>query len=174
MKKTFLEAFDLNLFKDKRILIDEDFRNNCDFLILEFVKYMDLNLFTFNNTADHFKKIYQVDNIENTVSSVYEIISSDDIGDLKNLTIDLNNYQIGDDLWIQKNIFKNDHKFKIGVFRSGSAIESNYYDYDFVIKVSGLKSGCSNQIDGVITVFSRDTVYYEFKYKITNGITEYF
>lgn len=181
IQKTFEDLFNSNI-RGGRILIDEDPQCNCDFLIVEMVKCFKKNLILFNNTKEHFSQIFDNMNIEfntqNTplLRSVYDIDQSDEKSFqnlMKECFEDVENF-IADDVWTQRNVFKDNTRFTIGVFRSGTAIQSDYYDYDVIVKISKLKSGWSSQIDGTIRVFSRNVVYSEAKYKVTDFEIKYF
>lgn len=159
-KKIFSEVCDIEIFRNSRVLIDERTPCNCDFFILELVKYFGYSISLYNNSSEHFNRLFLQRNITGKVSSIYNSIEQET--------------DIVDDIWVQRNVCGNILDSKVNVYRSNTANISDYYDYDVVVKIEGLKSGCSNQIDGSITIFSRDLIHNELKYKIFNDSVSYF
>lgn len=86
----------------------------------------------------------------------------------------LENIEIHDDIWIKNNIFNMLDTAKINIYRSGTAKEDDYYNFDLIIRISNLGSGCSREYDGEITVFIRDLQLLNTRYKIFHDRTVFF
>lgn len=158
--KNFIDVFDTTLFLNNSVLIDEKNQQNCDFFIFELMKELNYSLMLYNNAKDHFKSILERKNINSRVESYYEN---------PNFKAD-----ISDDCWIKKNLLKISEKSKINIFRSDTATEIEYFDYDLIVLISNLKSGCSSEYDGEIKVLKRDLELVEAKYKIMGDNVLYF
>ncbi|KAF9764217.1 hypothetical protein NGRA_0734 [Nosema granulosis] len=140
------------------ICISEILPQNVDFLIRDMTDMLgSTSLFTFNESADHFKSI--LDN-KVQVHSIYDRKYHQEA--------------ILDDVYIARNIFNVEPASKIVVFRSNTCKKIDYYDYDLVIKVEPLKSGCCRKFDGMISIINRTGTLKCFKYKIGKDRTHYY
>lgn len=157
--KIFSEAFDIALLSREPILIDEQLSQNCDFLIMGLVKHFNYSIYLWNDSNTHLKNALGKYNVQAHISSVYnsEYTYAD----------------ILDDIYTQR-LLGYSHKSKVNIFRSGTATIRDYYDYNLVIKVEKLPSGCSSRLDGVLTMLFRDTIYCTLKYKVLADRVLYF
>lgn len=146
------------ILTEKTICISEILPQNVDFLIRDITEILgETSLFTFNESARHFNSIL---NNKVHVHSIYD-----------------RKYQqeyILDDIYIAKNIFNINPCPRIGIYRSSTCRAIDYYDYDLVLKVEPLKSGCCRQFDGMITLFNRKETIKCFKYKTEKDRTYYY
>lgn len=164
--KSFEEVVDKSIFGNCTVLIDEQLPQNCDFLILEFVRLFGFTIFQWNDQGEFLRSELEKWNIYGTVNSYYDFNS-------ENENVCNPNNDINDDIFAQR-MLGYDVKSKVNVFRSSTATTRDYYDYDIIIKVEKLISGCSSKIDGQIRIFRRDQVLYDLKYKITSEKVLYF
>lgn len=155
----FKQAFDTALFRENRVLVDEDLSQNCDFFILELVGALRYTVFQANDSGELLMSAMSKRNLLTKVGSAYASAydGEDIIDDVATLR------RLGQTLVA-----------KVNIFRSSTATVRDYYDYDLVVKIGGLKSGWSKKIDGTIKVFKRDTVYRNLKYKVHPSRIEYF
>lgn len=58
------------------------------------------------------------------------------------------------------------HKNAVCVFRSGTCTESDFYRGSLVIELGPLDSGVSRELDGRMTIFSREDILCDVKYKV--------
>lgn len=156
---SFENIWDKSIFETESILIDECLPLNCDFLIMELVRAFGYSVYQWNETGEHLKTILSKYNLATNVHSAY--------------TTRYNSEEIIDDIYVQK-MLGCPIKSKINIYRSSTATEKDYYDYDLIIKISKLKSGCSSKIDGEIKIFRRDKVFHNLKYKILVDRVLYF
>lgn len=133
---------------------------NCDFFIVELIKNLNYSVFCANDESARLKRFSEKLNIPACVKSTYD-------GNWCN-------EEILDDAITAKNIHGYSKRPCVGIYRSGTATQKDYYDYDIIVRISGLKSGCSNKIDGEICIFERDNILYSFKYKVFNDKIIYF
>lgn len=157
--KFFLEAFDMALFDRASILIDEQLPQNCDFLVMDLVKTFGYSVYLWNDSDFHLRNALGKYNIQVRVASVY--------------TSEYTYADIQDDVHTQR-ILGHSHRSKINIFRSSTATKRDYYDHGLIIKIEKLPSGCSGRLDGILTVFFRDTVYHNLKYKVSGDGVVYF
>lgn len=158
-EKQFEEVFDKSIFQENNIIVDEDVSQNCDFFILELARTFNYSIFQWNDSGEFLKAILKKYNVQTAVNSIYDCeYSSEDIID---------------DVYVQRKLGAS-HVSKVNIFRSSTATVRDYYDYDIVVKIDKLKSGCSSKIDGSVKVFRRDKVYYNLKYKIFSDRIAYF
>lgn len=147
-----------NILKENTICISEILPQNVDFLIKDITEIIGhTSLFSFNESAKHFQSILDR---KVCVHSIYD-----------------RKYQqeyILDDVYIARNIFNVVPHSRISVFRSNTCKVIDYYDYDLVIRVEPLKSGCCRQFDGMITLFNRKETLKCFKYKTEKDRTYYY
>lgn len=158
--RAFGEIFDVEFFKNKRIAVDERLPQNCDFLLAELIKHCGYSIYHFNNDTSHFLNLLNKMNVSASVESVY---------DGKEPEAD-----ILDDVWTAKKIFNHHKASAVSVYRSGTAETADYYDYDMVVKIEPLSSGCSTKITGSILIFARDVIYHDIRYKIQNNSILYY
>jgi hypothetical protein len=163
LEKSFTEVFDLNLFTENTLLIDEKIGQCCDFMLLELVKHLKYSIFQWNDSGEHLKKAFSKYNLNAEVKSIY---SQDFITGYENTLIN-------DDVFTEKRLGFN-IKSKIGVFRSGSVSNLDYFDYDLVMIIERLQSGCTSKLDGNIKIVKRDQALKEVKYKIFTDKIVYF
>lgn len=156
-EKSFDEIFSADLIKNT-LLVDEKLGQNCDFLLLELCKHFNYSIFQWNDNENYLKKAFSKYNVFPTIN------------DCRN---EYKNEDILDDIYTMKTLGF-DHKGKVGIFRSGTATVKDYYDYDVVVVIEKLKSGCTNKIDGNIKVIQRDNVILECKYKVYTDRIGYF
>lgn len=159
-EKSFASAFDKQFFAGKKILVDERLPQNCDFFLTELIKHYGYSIICYNNTAAHFESILGKMNVYASVGSVYDGTAS--------------GADIADDAWAKRHILHDRSQAAVSVYRSSTAEAYDYYDYDAIVRIEGLKSGCSSKIDGSIRVFVRDYTFYDFKYKILEDRIVYF
>ncbi|KAI5181771.1 hypothetical protein PAEPH01_2831, partial [Pancytospora epiphaga] len=114
--------------------------------------HLNYSIFHYNNDKKHFESILQGFNLQGRIYTVYDE--------------KWENQDIVDDVYTARTVHGVHEGSKVNVFRSGTAAEENYYDYDVIIRVEPLKSGCTSSLDGVIAIFSRDIEHYHLKYKI--------
>lgn len=158
--KSFAEVFETEVFRNRKIIIDERLPQNCDFFLAELIKHCKYTIFHFNNDSGHFTSLLNRMNIFTEVGSVYD--GGEPVAD------------IIDDVWVGKKIFNVHKTSTINVYRSNTARTEDYYDFDMVVKIEPLLSGCSSKINGSIVVFARDVVYYDVKYKVSKDSILYF
>ncbi|ELA42450.1 uncharacterized protein VICG_00549 [Vittaforma corneae ATCC 50505] len=158
-EKQFEEVFDMSIFQENTIVIDEDTSQNCDFFILELVKAFNYTIFQWNDSGEFLKSSLGKYNAQATIKSVY--------------TSEFNSEDIIDDIYTQRKLGYC-HISKVNVFRASTATARDFYDYDIVVKIYKLRSGCSSKIDGSIKVFRRDKIYYDLKYKVFSDRIVYF
>ncbi|KAI5173269.1 hypothetical protein PAEPH01_1877, partial [Pancytospora epiphaga] len=70
--KSFPEVVDINFFRNKKILIDEQLLQCCDFLLIEFVRHLNYSIFHYNNDKKHFESILQGFNLQGRIYTVYD------------------------------------------------------------------------------------------------------
>lgn len=157
--KIFLEAFDTALFDRGPILIDEQLPQSCDFLVMDLVKAFNYSVYLWNDSDFHLKNALGKYNVQTQITSVYNS--------------EYSHADILDDISTQR-LLGYSYRSKINIFRSGTATKRDYYDYNLVIRIGKLASGCSSRLDGVLTVFSRDTTYCTLKYKVLVDRVMYF
>ncbi|KAM0680276.1 hypothetical protein GINT2_001662 [Glugoides intestinalis] len=164
--KSFEEVFDKSIFQKNTILIDEQLSQNCDFLILELVRLFGFTVFQWNDAGEFLRSEMEKWNIFGIVGSYYDF-------NAENESFYKQKSDINDDILAQR-MLGHCIKSKIDIFRAATASPKDYYDYDIVIKIEKLISGCSNKIDGQISIFKRDQILYKLKYKITTDNVLYF
>lgn len=150
-EKSLGSILDPAIFDNKSVLVDESLGQNCDFLLMELCKIYKYSIFQFNDSGTHMKALIARCGVTATVKSIYDS------------TYD--NEEMIDDVYTQKQLGYH-QMAKIYIYRSGTASVKDYYKYDLIVKIDNLMSGCSNEIDGTIRIFQRDTVYCNIKYKI--------
>lgn len=158
--KSFGDLFNLELLRYKTVLVDERNPCKCDFLILELVKHFGYSVVSYNEAAVHYRRLFQLNNITGSVCSFYDQDSLDV------QEADSESTAIIDYAALYKEFQPNMKKPRVAIYRSNSAQTADYYEYDIIIKIEGLRSGCTERMDGALTVFSRDTIILSLKYKI--------
>ncbi|KAI5148327.1 hypothetical protein ENBRE01_0260 [Enteropsectra breve] len=149
------EIVDPRIFKDKNILIDERLPQNADFLILDISKLLSLCIATTDKKEEHFKQLCANLNLE--------VVSIESPSFCKQQTV---GQTLNEDTWSTKRFYGLGDDCRVNVYRSGTASDKEYYQHDVVIKIEGLGSGCSNLVDGCVSIFSREKTYYSMKYKV--------
>lgn len=157
--RAFGEVFDAGFFRNRRVLVDERLPQNCDFFLVELIRHCGYSIYHFNNDTSHFLSLLDRVNIPAHVGSVYD--GSEAAADIL------------DDVWTGKKIFDRHGAAAVGVYRSSTAETVDYYDFDVVVRIEPLQSGCSSKVTGSIVVFARDVVHYDVRYKIQNDRTLY-
>ncbi|CAD26273.1 hypothetical protein [Encephalitozoon cuniculi GB-M1] len=154
------EVLDLETLTNKRVCIDEVLPQNVDFLVIDLSDALGLSIFTFSETAMHYRKIAESHSKKIVVRSFYDggYALSD----------------IVDDVWSAANIHGNNVSGKFLVYRSGTCKKSDWYGCDVVVRVQPLDSGVSADVDGRILVFSRSRRYPELRYKVLRNKTVYY
>lgn len=158
-EKLFPEVFDMELLSKNSILVDERGCFPCDFLLFELAKHLRLAIFQFNEDGVRLRQAFAKLNGNFTVNSIY--------------SAEYNAEDIVDDVTAQK-IIQVAIKPRIGVFRSGTATTVDYYDYDLVMIVDRLESGCSTKMDGILKLIRRDQCIVECKYKVLSDKIIYY
>ncbi|ADM11262.1 uncharacterized protein Eint_031190 [Encephalitozoon intestinalis ATCC 50506] len=158
--KSLKEVLNLEIFRDKKICVDEVLPQNVDFLIVDLSDALGLSISAFSEETDHYRKIAKSRNKQVSVNSAYD-------GDCMEP-------DIMDDVWSAMNIWGIDGCGKIQVYRSGTCKKSDWYKYDIVIRVQPLDSGISTDIDGKILIFGRGRKYLELRYKILRDRVDYY
>ncbi|KAI4292901.1 hypothetical protein PAPHI01_2175 [Pancytospora philotis] len=151
--KPLADALDLETLRRRRILVDEQLPQNCDFLLAELVLRFGYSLRLYNDSTAHFSEILGRLGCSGALSSVYQ----DEAG----------HGDIADDVWTARHVLgKAQSNAYVDVYRAGTARVADYYGYDFVVRIEPLASGCSESIDGCLKVISRDNVLRSLKYKV--------
>jgi hypothetical protein len=158
--RTLSEVISPGFFQDRRILVDERLPQCCDFFLVDLVRCLNCSIFHYNNDSAHFTNLLRKLNLQTEISSIY-----DD---------EWRAADILDDVWVGRAVHGVYGQSKINVFRSNTATTSDYYDYDAVVRIEPLKSGCTGSIDGTVCIFSRDVVHYNLKYKIFPDCIHYY
>lgn len=160
---SFSSAFPLELFESKRILIDEQLPQSCDFFLVGLIKSLSLSIFLYDCDSESFAKLLSSFDVLADVKSIY---TSDeqpaDIIDGICTRLVLNSGN------------QTDIPGRIHVYRSGTANLQNYYEYDLIIRIDGLDSGFTNTLDGTVSIFNRNITYKKIKYKITESGVKYY
>ncbi|KAG0442335.1 hypothetical protein DMUE_0347 [Dictyocoela muelleri] len=154
------------LLMDKKVCIIENCFSNVDFLIKDVCKfYKNIEILTFYDTEEHYKALdipnkihYRNINLEKYENDKYFLID-----DVFNFFNNSNFYILNDKL--EKGIF---------IYRSNSAIYSDFYKFDVVILVNDLNCGLSEYLDGNIIIKDRYEIYYDLYFKITELKTIYY
>ncbi|WEL38281.1 hypothetical protein PFJ87_03g01400 [Encephalitozoon hellem] len=154
------DALDLKIFTNKRICIDEVLPQNVDFLVLDLSSALGLSIFTFRETASHYRKIASMQGKKVVVRSIY------DGGYIESGIID--------DVWSATNICECRVDGMVWTYRSGTCKKSNWYEYDIIIRVLPLDSGVFTDVDGTILIFDRERKYAELRYKVLRSRTAYY
>lgn len=136
----------------KSVLINEDISQNCDFFLMELCKHFNCSILQFNDNGEHLINAFARYNVHPRITSIYNSTY---------VTADIN-----DDVIAQR-LLDNFEKAKFNVFRSGTASERDYYEYDLIVNIKALSSGCSREIDGIVEIIARNSVLKQVKYKIT-------
>lgn len=158
--RSLQEALSPEIFRGKRVCIDEVLPQNVDFLVVGLADALGLSIFTFNETADHYKRIAACHNKQISVKSLYDEEYSPS--------------GIIDDVWNAADICRGSAGSDFSVYRSNTCRKADWYEYDIVVRVQPLDSGVSADIDGKILVFSRERKHLEVRYKVLRNRTVYY
>lgn len=159
-RPAFREVFPRELFLSKRILIDEHAPQSCDFFLMELIKEFSFSIFHYDCDSESFCKMLSSMNTETTVNSIY--------------TSDEQSADIIDGIQTRRLLYSTPPPGHVHVFRANTAVIQDYYDYTLIVRIENLKSGYTSRVDGLISLFHRDTVYKSVRYKIHKDFIEYF
>ena len=148
--------FDMAALEHETVLVDERLPCNCDFMVVELIKHFGLAYCTFNDAAEHMARILDRLGIRTEVRSAYD----------EAFNVESTADQVVDHMKTGVSLFKYGRKPRVAVFRSNTATAMDYYEYSTVIRVEGLDSGCSPNIDGQVTVLKREKTLANFRYKV--------